>query len=667
MRIRTVVALVAVSLIAGSSLGDGWSYHYFKERVPLALDPTLLAVRIGDGASRAEATAALASLGIPTTDVREWAVEGWLIVETAGALQRGADAASIVRDAGALAGVELASPVFVGEDGGPLFPTADVLVRFGAGVADDDALRVARGFGEVVEERFGGMDGAMRVRIPTRSGFEALDAANALAQRDDVVFAEPDMVFTGRGALLPNDPGFPLCWGLRNTGQFGGTAGVDMDAANAWEITLGDPSVLVVVIDTGVELSHPDLNSAFGADFTSDVSTTGYPVNQWDNHGTPVAGCVSARINNGLGTVGIAPGVRSCSARSFVSINSNGNWTSSSSWTVNALEWAESTLGARVTNNSNGYGFSSGAIASKYADTRAAGIVHFASAGNDGVPASSYPASLPTVNSVAALAPDGDLAGFSNYGPGIAFSAPGQTVYSTDRTGAPGYTSTDYTYVNGTSFAAPYAAGVAALILSENPAYSPAIVEGLLATTAEDLGDPGYDEEFGWGLVHASNALGGQAMEPSSFGLMMPGDDATNVPLGVTFTWESSGFADEYELTIATDAGLSGVVFSDVVSGSSLTVPNGTLSFGVTYHWTVEARNALGATVATGGPWSFSTGLIGDASGDCEVNFTDLNYVIATFGTSGPGVLGDTNGDNEVNFTDLNNVLVGFGTGCATR
>ena len=84
-----------------------------------------------------------------------------------------------------------------------------------------------------------------------------------------------------------------------------------------------------------------------------------------------------------------------------MSINSSGNWNSQASWTVDALTWAAS-IGARVTNNSNGYGFTSSAIEAAYATTRNSGMVHFASAMNNASPTLGYPSSLPTVNAVAA-------------------------------------------------------------------------------------------------------------------------------------------------------------------------------------------------------------------------------------------------------------------------
>jgi subtilisin family serine protease len=114
---------------------------------------------------------------------------------------------------------------------------------------------------------------------------------------------------------------------------------------------------------------------------------------------------------------------------------------------------------------------------------------------------------LPTVNSVAALDSYGVLADFSNWGNGLTICAPGDSIYTTDRTGSAGYSSIDYAWMNGTSFSAPYAAGVAALLLSIEPSLTVDEIENTIKTTAIDLGSAGYDTTFGWGFINANNAL----------------------------------------------------------------------------------------------------------------------------------------------------------------
>jgi len=506
-----LVIVIGTLGIRLSAAEPEYRYHYFKEPRPLVLDTTRVAVL--NLAGGAELTAAgqdaLAQSRFDKDGVTDWPVAGWSLMRAdvaSDSTKRMSERVAAVASADV---ADFVSPVFVGSDGGPVIVTPDILIGFREGVdaAQAQAVIAASFTGEIAEQRFGNMPGAYRLRSRANNGFVVLDEANRLAQHDLVAFAEPDMIFTGSGSLVPNDPYFGDCWGLDNTAQMGGIAGMDMSAVEAWDITTGDPSIIVVVIDTGVEQTHPDIHQLTpGTDTTSDPSTDGGPVNVFDNHGTAVAGCVSATINNALGTVGIAPGCRSTSARTFISINSSGNWTSSASWTVDSLSWADS-IGARVSNNSNQYGFTSSAIATMYAWTRDNGMVHFASAGNDGVPSITYPSSLSTVNSVAALRQNGQLTSFSNYGIGLAFSAPGIDVLTTDRTGNDGWVTGDYVYAWGTSFAAPYTAGVAALYLSRYPSATSVQVEKAMQVTCVDRGIAGWDTTYGWGFVNAYNVL----------------------------------------------------------------------------------------------------------------------------------------------------------------
>jgi subtilisin family serine protease len=406
--------------------------------------------------------------------------------------------------------IEFVSPVFLGEDGGPLIVTRDVLIGFDPAIAPAKAREiVARHLeGVILDEAFGDSPGIYRVRATSRDGFEVLAAANAIAELREVRFAEPDMIFTGRGTLVPSDPQFPNQWALRNTAQFGGVPGQDMNAVKAWDITTGSSSIITLVIDVGVDTTHPDLNQRLpGTDTTSDGGT-GQPFNACDKHGTPVAGCISMKLNNAVGGTGLAPGTRTASARTFISsLACDGSWSSSASWTVNSLAFAQF-IGARVTNNSNYYGFTSSTISDKYNSTKAAGMVHFASAGNNGTGSISYPSSIASVNSIAALTFNGARASFSQFGTGLDFSAPGVNVYSTDMQGAGGYDAgSDYAYVSGTSFASPLSAAVAALLLSYKPSLTAAQVERAMQQGARDLGATGYDTGFGWGFVDAYRSL----------------------------------------------------------------------------------------------------------------------------------------------------------------
>ncbi len=497
--------VLTASLVAQPSSDPRFYYHFFKSKRPLKLDITRVAIRqeVGIEGRQAGRAVRFAGAGLSADSVEPMAIDGWSLVTTEPSHRTAARITEVVRTVSLNKTGDFVSPVFVGDDGGPLIITSIILVGFQHNVAGARVEAILRGFDEldVLDRDWGSMKNAFRLRSGSRDGFDVLAVANRLAELPEVRFAEPDMVFTGRGALIPNDTLFGDLWGLNDA------ADNDMDIPEAWDITIGDSSIIVVVLDTGVQQTHPDIHQITPGIDTTGEAGNGGPVNACDNHGTAVGGCVSAIINNNLGVVGAAPGCRVGSARPFIStLDCSGNWSSSSSWTVNALAWAES-IGARVTNNSNGYGFTSSAIAQKYEETRDAGMIHFASAMNNGIPALGYPSSLPTVNAVAALNQSGNRATFSNWGEGLAFSAPGVSIGTTDRTGFDGWVSGDYVFANGTSFASPYTAGVAALVLSVKPELSAFQVEQVLATSAVDLGPPGFDTDFGWGFVNAFQAL----------------------------------------------------------------------------------------------------------------------------------------------------------------
>jgi len=487
-------------------------YIYHGQPLTMELRGEQVLVRFAPDVAEADHLGRIAAAGIAATAVSPTGIARWALVELASPVVDLTDAEARVAALSAAPGIEFAAPVYrspVLKDGW-VAATPDVLVRLEAGV---DASAVLAEYGADVEaapRALGGLPDAYVVRARSTNGFAVLRTANRLAQDARVRWAEPDMQFSGQTLYTPNDPGYPDLWAIRNTGQFGGVLGVDMKGSRAWDITRGESNVKVLIIDVGVQLTHPDLNLLTGRDFTTGVVDgvgDGTPQNVCDKHGTAVAGCVSAVIDNSLGTIGIAPLCPSISARTFVSnLACNGTWSSQPSYTVNALNWGVS-QNCRVSNNSNGYGFTSSAIEDAYYSAYQAGMVNFASAGNDGTATLAYPASADYVNSVAAIQENGTLTSFSQYGSGLDFSAPGIDVYSTDQTGSAGYASGDYAWVQGTSFASPYAAGCAALFFAAHPTQTPVGAELWLKAAATDLGTAGYDTTYGFGLVNAFYGL----------------------------------------------------------------------------------------------------------------------------------------------------------------
>lgn len=480
---------------------------YFEETIALDIDRSRVAVRFEGPVDALER--ALMDAGLPSR-IEAHALAGWWIATFEGAPARAGDVVDRLASLQETSVFPFVAPIFRDTNDLVQIPTPYVLVRFNDGLSRAEMRTTLTGAGATaeIELDFAGMPGLTRAGLTSTNGFDVLSSCLTLRARDDVLFAEPDWIFTARHAFAPNDPGFVnnLVWGIHNFGQSGGVDDMDMDGPEAWDLTTGDAGVLVVVIDTGIQMSHPDLNMGPGRDFTFD-STGGNPGNRCDNHGTAVAGCISAVIDNGLDTVGIAPGCRVASARvgaAVVTTPCGLSWSGLTSWTVSAIGWAED-IGARVTNNSNSMPITQ-SVAQAYLDTASNGIIHFASAGNDGDDDIHFPALVYSVNAVAALDRTGARWTGSNWGTGLEFSAPGAAIHTTDRTGTSGYLPSDTVILDGTSFAAPYAAGVAALAFAVDPALTGYTVGKLMEASSIDLGTGGYDTDFGYGFVNAHRA-----------------------------------------------------------------------------------------------------------------------------------------------------------------
>jgi len=502
---------LALLLIAGPAAlapaGDAAGYYrmYFDRPLPLALDPGRIAVQVLPATEFSSMTALLAAYGLDPEQLEPRAVPRWATLPTPAASRDSAGVEALVAALAESGDIAFASPVFLDSRGLPLLITADLLIGFRPDVPSSvaDALVATYVDGTILDRNLGGLTNVYRVRSTARSGFVVLDLANSLTSLPEVSFAESDAIVQAELSLVPNDPLFSQQWGLNQASD------QDMDLPETWELTTGDPSVIVVVMDCGIQQDHPDLHQIPGQDFTQHGTVGGGPYNECDDHATCVAGCVSAVINNSIGVVGVAPDCVVASAKMGTVISFLGFCTpfmdSQASYVVNALGWAVS-IGARVTNSSFGY-TESAALTTAYNNAYNNGIVNVAAAGNSGTAEISYPASLSSVIAVAALSSSGARASFSQYGPGLAFCAPGEGILTTDRTGANGYESGDYATVDGTSFSSPNTAGVAALVISQKLSLTPAEVEDVLNQTCVDLGPAGYDTGYGWGFVNAHQAV----------------------------------------------------------------------------------------------------------------------------------------------------------------
>jgi subtilisin family serine protease len=383
---------------------------------------------------------------------------------------------------------------------------------------------------------------------------------------------------------VPTDPMHAMHWGHNNTAQLldynwgnnnhetgspVGTVGFDANAHDAWSgpAGFGSSSVIVAIMDTGVDAGHPDLLQMAGYDFgDNDANPDDDSAGQ--GHGTACSGVAAATMNN-LGTAGIAAG---CTIMPLKVADSGGSLFFT--YIQNALYYAADN-GADIVSMSFG-----AAIANDPATDTALqyawdnGCVLLAATGNSNSSSISYPANHATVIGVGAASPcDGRKRSSSNTGelnPGVnpdpnGYSCDGERWWgssygvntqdaagavdviaptilpTTDIQGAAGYDPTDYSkWFNGTSCATPYAAGVCALIKSANPAFTNAEIRDQLLQTAQDVVDveagPGWDRYSGYGMVdaYAAAASGPYPHPPANVAAV----STCLAPTDIALTWD---------------------------------------------------------------------------------------------------------------------------------
>lgn len=348
-----------------------------------------------------------------------------------------------------------------------------------------------------------------RVRLAEGGDLERVCAE--LAQAAEVEVLEPNR--WREASLLPNDPGFASQWGLAR-----------IHCPQAWDLTRGHRGVVVAVVDTGIDLDHPELAPLLlpGLDVV-DLADTAPPAGthfegdwlQRDDrpqdevgHGTHVAGTIACASNNGRGVTGINWFCSLLPVKVLTRIVSNGapervHAVGSAADIAAGIRWAVD-HGAQIINLSLG-GYTSTFVerdAVAYAIAR--GVLVVAAMGNDGSGTPVYPAAYPGVMAVGATDPYDSPAPFSNFGSHLSLMAPGTDILSTAWKATQGTQS-------GTSMACPHVSGVAALLKAWNPSLSAEQIATLLRETAEPLRakatDPIPNDVYGYGLVNAIAAL----------------------------------------------------------------------------------------------------------------------------------------------------------------
>jgi len=387
----------------------------------------------------------------------------------------------------------------------------EILVRYRSEAAYSDIVSTYRTLG-LNELSYSPYNGLRKVRVP--AGMSVYTAAASLNQNPAVAFAEPNYLRVLH--LIPNDPLYQYQWHLRMPMM-----------ELAWEISRGN-NVIAAIVDTGVAYrtgggyaQAPDLEgTAFmpGHDFVNDDP---YPDDD-NRHGTHIAGTIAQSTNNLLGGAGVAPG---CIILPVKVLDEKGYGDVAT--IVDGIYYAVNN-GAQVINMSlggsrPGKGPRKKSTAEEEAVNYAVsqGVTVICSAGNESTNLPSYPAAYDATICVSATTYDQSFASaYSNYGPDVDVCAPGgdlnedlnndehpDGIYQQTHDGKD-YTKFDFYFAEGTSSAAAYVSGVAALIVGcAGRIITPDEIREILYTTAIDLGDPGWDQYFGWGLVNPLAAV----------------------------------------------------------------------------------------------------------------------------------------------------------------
>lgn len=462
-----------------------------------------------------------------------------------------------------------------------------------------------------------GLDMIYLLKLPKNS--DVNEMVGKYNKNPYVEYAEPNYkVYVD--TTIPNDEHFSVLWGMHNTGQSEGTVDADIDAPEAWDITTGSDTIVVAVIDTGVDYNHKDLDANIWtnpgeiAGDGIDNDGNGYvdDIRGWDfynndnnpfddnGHGTHCSGTIAAEGNNVIGVVGVSWNAKIMPLK-FLNRRGSGNTDDA----IDAINYA-TLMGADIMSNSWGGGGESQSLKDAISAANSAGILFVAAAGNVGTDndeSPHYPSSYDVDNIISVAATDryDNLAGFSCYGlESVDLAAPGVTIAST-------YPKNRYVYMDGTSMAAPHVSGAAALIMAQNPTISVADLKAKILDSVDSNSALSGKTVTG-GRLNVFNCLEANTEPELSITVT---STASSVNEGNIFTVEAaiSNLGDEtatgINATITLPEGLSTTELpaktaDDILGGDSVTVLwNVTADSKGAYTITVEA-SATNAAPASG-------------------------------------------------------------------
>ncbi|MDJ0784790.1 MAG: S8 family serine peptidase [Desulfosarcinaceae bacterium] len=396
----------------------------------------------------------------------------------------------------------------------PMILTDELVVQFRPDIGEDKIMGLFTEHATRIVRRSPLVKSRFVLSVTERSGHGALEISRRFAESEWVKFAHPNFIpVVIYRETIPNDPLFGDQWHHRNTGAGGATDDADVDTSHAWDFSIGDPDVLIAVIDAGADQTHPDLtpnywtNPGEVADNGIDDDGNAYidDINGWDffdndgdlgphHHGVGVAGCAAGRGDNTLGISG------SCPNCSLMVITLGSDYAAQ----AEAIDYAR-VMGADIVTNSWGYGIglpTTAVVETAVNDAATLGrgglgcIVFFAMTNGDGNNCTGANPDISSIANVIAVSRSTDLDEFNPGGWGNCMDVLGPSrggthgIVTTDVQGADGMDPGDYNMnFGGTSAATPIVAGISGLLLDRRPALTRLQIQRLLQDTADKIED----------------------------------------------------------------------------------------------------------------------------------------------------------------------------------
>lgn len=402
----------------------------------------------------------------------------------------------------------------------------ELFVRFRPGVSQEQIKAITGGLHDQIEDRIESVSG-----LDLIADEDGRDVGSVLAQYRalaEVEYAEELITIKvdGLNPVRPNDSRFDEQWALVNNGQNGGTKGADIRASLAWATTKGSDKVVVAVLDSGVDYTHPDLavniwtrpenireykDDDLGGEIDdlhgfNALDNSGDPMDE-NGHGTHCAGIIGAEGDNNEGITGVNWKVKIMPLK-FMDASGSGTTKDAIEAINYVIDRQQAGVNVRIISASWGSTQKSQALQDVIGRAKDAGILFVAASGNSSVDTDQtphYPSSynLSNVISVAALDNNDQLTSFSNYGAkSVHIGAPGKDILST-------WLDHDFRDLSGTSMATPVVAGVAALVLAKNPDMSVADLRKRLLSSADKL--PALKGKVAsGGRINAAKAVGAE-------------------------------------------------------------------------------------------------------------------------------------------------------------